>query len=58
MKALSTQTARLIQNHCADIWSLAASSLSPPVPIMVQLEKLQTLTDIRPLLARLTASND
>jgi 2-methylcitrate dehydratase PrpD len=39
-------------------WSLAASSLAPPDPIMVQLEQLQTLTDVRPLLARLTASND
>jgi hypothetical protein len=39
-------------------WSLAASSLAPPDPIMVQLKQLQTLTDTRPMLARLTASND
>jgi hypothetical protein len=49
---------RSIQNHCVDIWSLAVSSLAPPDPIMVKVEKLQTLTDRRPLLARLTASND
>lgn len=39
-------------------WSLSISELAPPDAIMAQLEQLQVLEDVKPLLDRLTASKD
>jgi|UniRef100_UPI0040486F82 aconitate decarboxylase len=38
-------------------WALANTALEPPDTVMAQLEQLQTLEDVRPLLARLTSNN-
>ena len=38
-------------------WALAKTTLETPDTIMAQLEQLQTLEDVRPLLARLTSNN-
>jgi 2-methylcitrate dehydratase PrpD len=40
-----------------DCWALAAAELEPPDSTMAQLDALQTLDDVKPLLARLT-NND